>query len=146
MSRIVVLGAGMCGLATGMMLARDGHAVTVLERDQAPVPDSPEQAWEDWSRDGVAQFRQAHYLQPGGRAVLESTLPDVAAALEAAGAIRFDALCMLPPRSPTGRRAPATSASSRSPLAVPCSNTSWDGPRTPSQGWRSAGASRSERS
>jgi 2-polyprenyl-6-methoxyphenol hydroxylase-like FAD-dependent oxidoreductase len=97
MSRIVVLGAGMCGLATGMMLARDGHAVTVLERDQAAVPDSPEQAWEDWSRDGVAQFRQAHYLQPGGRAVLESTLPDVAAALEAAGAIRFDALCMLPP-------------------------------------------------
>ena len=97
MSRIVVLGAGMCGLATGMMLARDGHAVTVLERDHGPVPDSSEQAWEQWSRAGVAQFRQAHYLQPGGRAVLESTLPDVAVALESAGAIRFDALCMLPP-------------------------------------------------
>ena len=97
MSRIVVLGAGMCGLATGMMLARDGHAVTVLERDQGPVPDSPELAWEQWSRDGVAQFRQAHYLQPGGRAVLDAELPDVAAALEAAGAIRFDALSMMPP-------------------------------------------------
>ena len=97
MSRIVVLGAGMCGLATGMMLARGGHAVTVLERDQGPVPDSPELAWEQWSRDGVAQFRQAHYLQPGGRAVLDAELPDVAAALEAAGAIRFDALSMMPP-------------------------------------------------
>ncbi len=97
MSRIVLLGAGMCGLATGMMLARDGHAVTILERDEGPAPGSPEQAWEHWSRDGVTQFRQAHYLQPGGRAVLESTLPDVVEALEAAGAIRFDALCMLPP-------------------------------------------------
>jgi 2-polyprenyl-6-methoxyphenol hydroxylase-like FAD-dependent oxidoreductase len=92
-----VLGAGVCGLATGMMLARDGHAVTILERDEGSVPGSAHQAWEEWSRDGVIQFRQAHYLQPGGYAVLESTLPDVAAALGEAGAVRFDALSMLPP-------------------------------------------------
>ena len=36
MPRITVLGAGVCGLAAAMLLARDGHDVTVLERDPAP--------------------------------------------------------------------------------------------------------------
>ncbi len=66
MARIVVLGGGVCGLASGLMLARDGHEVTVLERDTAPVPESVDEAWEGWSRDGVTQFRMAHFLQPGG--------------------------------------------------------------------------------
>jgi 2-polyprenyl-6-methoxyphenol hydroxylase-like FAD-dependent oxidoreductase len=92
MARIVVLGGGVCGLASAMVLARDGHEVTVLERDEAAVPSSIEEAWQNWSRDGVTQFRQAHFLPPRGRAVLEELLPDVSAALVAAGAARFDAL------------------------------------------------------
>ncbi len=83
-----MLGAGVCGLAAGMLLRRDGHEVTVLERDQARVPASPEDAWEGWSRDGVTQFRQAHFLVSLGREVLEDSLPDVLAGLEAAGAVR----------------------------------------------------------
>jgi glycine/D-amino acid oxidase-like deaminating enzyme len=63
-ARITVLGAGVCGLATGMLLARDGHDVTVLERDAASVPKSPHEDWESWTRGGVAQFRQPHYLHP----------------------------------------------------------------------------------
>ncbi len=95
--RIVVLGAGICGLTAGLLLARDGHEVTLLERDATPVPDSVDAAWENWSREGVTQFRQAHYLQPRGRAVLEEELPDVAEALAAAGALRFDVLSVMPP-------------------------------------------------
>jgi phytoene dehydrogenase-like protein len=38
MATILVLGAGMNGLTTAMLLARDGHDVTVLERDPAPPP------------------------------------------------------------------------------------------------------------
>ena len=30
---MIVLGGGVAGLATALLLARDGHAVTVVERD-----------------------------------------------------------------------------------------------------------------
>jgi 2-polyprenyl-6-methoxyphenol hydroxylase-like FAD-dependent oxidoreductase len=53
MARIIVLGGGVCGLAAGMLLTRDGHEVTVFERDPAPVPESVQEAWETWERDGV---------------------------------------------------------------------------------------------
>ncbi len=85
-----MLGGGICGLATAMMLARDGHDVTVLERDGDPVPESAAAAWEGWQRHGVVQFRQAHFLQSRGRQVLDDELPGVTRALEAAGALRLD--------------------------------------------------------
>jgi len=102
MARIIFLGGGVCGLSGAMMLARDGHEVTVLERDAAPVPESVEEAWERWSRDGVTQFRLAHFLQPGGRAVLEEELPDVFEGLVAAGAMRLDVLGLAPPNLTEG--------------------------------------------
>ena len=82
MAKIIVLGGGVCGLAAGLLLCRDGHEVTLLERDSAPVPQSPEEAWERWPRDGVTQFRQAHYLTPRGREALDDALPEVGPALE----------------------------------------------------------------
>ncbi|MGA2011859.1 MAG: FAD-dependent monooxygenase [Solirubrobacteraceae bacterium] len=97
MARIIFLGGGVCGLAGGMMLARDGHEVTVLERDSAPVPESLEEAWTSWDREGVRQFRLAHFLAPAGRAVLEEDLPEVFHDLVAAGAARLDLLGLMPP-------------------------------------------------
>ena len=91
------MGAGICGLSAGMLLRRDGHEVVVLERDHEPVPRSTGQAWQRWTRDGVTQFRQPHYLQPRGRIILEQELPDVLAALAAAGGLRFDPLRLMPP-------------------------------------------------
>ncbi|MDA0166133.1 FAD-dependent oxidoreductase [Solirubrobacter ginsenosidimutans] len=99
MSHTIVLGGGLCGLSAAMMLARDGHRVTVLERDPAPVPADVEAAWERWRRGGVTQFRQAHYLQPLGRAVLERELPDVLEAFKAAGAFRFDPIADAMPQT-----------------------------------------------
>ena len=97
MAKIMVLGAGVCGLATAMLLGRDGHEVTMLERDPAPVPESLGDAWEHWARTGVAQFRQPHYLLPRARHILDAELPDVRDALVAGGACRFDTLAAAPP-------------------------------------------------
>jgi 2-polyprenyl-6-methoxyphenol hydroxylase-like FAD-dependent oxidoreductase len=97
MSKIIVLGAGVCGLAAGTMLRRDGHDVTILERDPEPAPRSAAQAWDRWARDGVVQFRQPHFLLPRGRMLMEEMVPDVAVALQDAGGLRFDLLSLMPP-------------------------------------------------
>jgi 2-polyprenyl-6-methoxyphenol hydroxylase-like FAD-dependent oxidoreductase len=83
-------------MATAMLLARDGHEVTVLERDAEPVPESVDEAWWVWKRAGVRQFRQPHFLQARVRHVLDRELPDVRDALIAAGATSVDPIARLP--------------------------------------------------
>src|SRR6185437_11072326 len=102
-AEILVLGAGLCGLSTAMLLARDGHQVEVLERDPAAPPD-PAQAWESWERRGVNQFRLAHFFLSRFRALIEAELPDLAGALEGAGACRFNALTHIPDEMKGGAR------------------------------------------
>ena len=94
---ILIIGGGICGLGAALLLARDGHEVTLLERDPDPPPDSPQRAWEAWTRKGVAQFRQPHNFMPGLRLLLEAELPDLQDALSRAGASRLDLLHPLPP-------------------------------------------------
>jgi 2-polyprenyl-6-methoxyphenol hydroxylase-like FAD-dependent oxidoreductase len=94
MAEILVLGAGLTGLTTAMLLARDGHDVTVLERDAAEPPaEAPAaSAWTGWDRAGVAQFRQLHLMLPRWREVMEAELPAVLDALRAAGGLDHNAL------------------------------------------------------
>lgn len=94
---MLVLGGGICGLATAMLLARDGHTVRVLERDSEEAPGSVEEAWGTWDRGGVAQFRQTHHLQPRVRQLLEAELPEVLDGLTRNGAYRRDMIANLPP-------------------------------------------------
>jgi 2-polyprenyl-6-methoxyphenol hydroxylase-like FAD-dependent oxidoreductase len=96
MGRIVVLGGGVCGLATGVLLSREGHDVEVWERDPTPPPASVDDAWETWDRRGVKQFRQPHSLQARVKHVLERDLPDVYDALVAVGAVHVDPFDRLP--------------------------------------------------
>jgi 2-polyprenyl-6-methoxyphenol hydroxylase-like FAD-dependent oxidoreductase len=86
MARIILVGGGIVGLGASLMLARDGHQVTVLERDPA-VPPEPEQAWEGWERRGVNQFRLLHFFQPRYRELMDANVPEVVAALLDAGAL-----------------------------------------------------------
>lgn len=96
MSSVVVCGGSVVGLATALLLARDGHRVVVLEQD-AEDPPRPELAWTDWVRQGVAQFRQPHNLLPRFQRVLDAELADVTAALLAAGCRAGTALAAMPP-------------------------------------------------
>jgi 2-polyprenyl-6-methoxyphenol hydroxylase-like FAD-dependent oxidoreductase len=95
MAEVVMVGGGVVGLCGGLLLARDGHRVTLLERDPAP-PTSPEDAWTGWERRGVNQFRMLHYFLPRFREILEDELPDVAGALDCAGALRTNVIASLP--------------------------------------------------
>jgi 2-polyprenyl-6-methoxyphenol hydroxylase-like FAD-dependent oxidoreductase len=87
--RVVITGAGLVGLSSALLLARDGHEVTVLERDGASPPD-PSAAWEEWERRGVNQVRLPHLFAPRYRALLEAELPDVLSTLLEAGALRWN--------------------------------------------------------
>src|SRR3954454_11003306 len=97
MSDVLVLGGGICGLATAMLLARDGQEVRVLERDPEEVPASVEDAWQTWDRHGVAQFRQTHNLHPRVRHLLEAELPELRDGLVRNGAYSLDMIGNLPP-------------------------------------------------
>ena len=96
MAGIVVIGGGMGGLSTALLLAGDGHDVTVLERDPAPPPAAADDAWDDWDRKGVNQFRMIHYFLPRFRGIVEAELPDVVKALDADGVLRFNPIMTAP--------------------------------------------------
>jgi flavin-dependent dehydrogenase len=104
MADVVVVGGGLVGHCSAMLLAADGHAVTVLERDPEPPPGSADSAWADWTRRGVNQFHMLHYFLPRFRDILERELPAVVAALDADGALRFNPLEAVPDEVSGGRR------------------------------------------
>ena len=89
MGDVVIVGAGIGGLSTALMLGREGRTVVVCERDPAPVPSSWEEMWE-WQRPGIPQARLGHTFLPGFRALLAERVPDVLATLYAAGAPPVD--------------------------------------------------------
>ncbi len=101
MASILVLGGGMGGLSTAMLLARDGHEVTVLERDPAPPPASGDDAWDTWERKGINQFRMIHFFLPRFREIAEAELPEAVEALDADGVLRYNPIA-LAPESVTG--------------------------------------------
>ena len=78
--KALVLGAGIVGITTAYELNRDGHEVTVLERDPTPPP-PPDAAWDEWERRGVNQFRMLHFLQPRYRELMAANVPEVLTAL-----------------------------------------------------------------
>jgi 2-polyprenyl-6-methoxyphenol hydroxylase-like FAD-dependent oxidoreductase len=104
MAEILSVGSGVVGMGLGMLLARDGHTVTVLERDAQPIPATAEQAWDDWERTGVNQFRLAHLFLARYREIIEAELPEVVAALERDGAVRFNPLTDIPDSITGGHR------------------------------------------
>jgi len=93
--KVVVVGGGMIGLCSAMLLGKDGHEVTVLDRDPGP-PAAPTAAWADWERRGLNQARLAHLFLCRFREFLDDELPELAADLDAAGACRLNIVGAIP--------------------------------------------------
>lgn len=91
---VLVLGGGVAGLSAGLMLARDGHRVTLVERDDLEVGDPLQSP--DWERRGIPHFLQPHAFIPRGRSEMLRHLPDVHAELLDAGAWTVDLCRKLP--------------------------------------------------
>jgi 2-polyprenyl-6-methoxyphenol hydroxylase-like FAD-dependent oxidoreductase len=84
MADVAVVGGGLVGLLTGILLARRGHHVVVVDSDEDPLDGSVEDDFH-WSRPGVPQGWHGHVWRARIARVLREDAPDVLDALEARG-------------------------------------------------------------
>jgi 2-polyprenyl-6-methoxyphenol hydroxylase-like FAD-dependent oxidoreductase len=94
---IAVVGGGMAGMLAALVLSRDGHRVTVYERDDTDLPDTADEAFDDWDRRGAPHARQSHAILARLRRILRERAPDVLDELLAQGATELSVERILPP-------------------------------------------------
>lgn len=82
---VVVVGGGVSGLSSALALSRQGHRVTVIERDDTPMPSTADEAFE-WDRRGAPQVRHSHAFLAKLVGLLRRQYPDIYSALLAEGA------------------------------------------------------------
>ena len=75
--RVLVIGAGIGGLALALALKKSGRDVVLIERDPPPPDIPPEAAFDQWQRPGVPQFRHAHILLARVQTLLRDRHPEV---------------------------------------------------------------------
>ena len=97
MAEVLVIGAGVGGLGSALALARAGHVVTVVERDELGMPPSPDAAFEHWRRRGAPQTRHSHAFLARLRNLLRDRSPGLLADLLEAGAAEIDFTRRPPP-------------------------------------------------
>jgi 2-polyprenyl-6-methoxyphenol hydroxylase-like FAD-dependent oxidoreductase len=85
MERIAVVGGGIAGLAVALAEKHSGREVLIIERDPEPPLIAAEQAFEQWARPGVPQFRHAHMLLARLQTILRDDHPELLAELLEAG-------------------------------------------------------------
>ena len=73
---MAVVGGGVAGLGAALALARHGHDVIVFERDDTPMPQSADEAF-DWDRRGAPQVRHSHAFLARLVCLLKTDYPDI---------------------------------------------------------------------
>lgn len=104
--QVVIVGGGVAGLGSALVLARAGLDVTVVERDPTPMPQSADEAFE-WDRRGAPQVRHSHAFLARLVGLLRTSYPDVYADLLAEGATEMRFGDDLPPTITDYVREPA---------------------------------------
>lgn len=89
MARVAVIGGGISGLGTALMLGRRGHTVTLFEQDARQAGEDLDRDFFHWHRPRVPQAVQPHSLLAPVRTVLRTETPDVYADLLARGAREY---------------------------------------------------------
>ena len=105
--RVVIIGAGIAGLATALKLQDSGREVWLIERDEPPPTIVAASASESWERPGVPQFRMAHSLLARLHTMLRTQHPQVLHELVAAGVLPCPVRFVLPESQIAGYRAEA---------------------------------------
>src|SRR3974390_2305660 len=84
--KILVVGAGIAGMASALALEGPGREIVVIERDP-PAPDLPmDDVFDTWERKGVSQLRHAHGYPARFFNGIRDRHPELLKALMAAGA------------------------------------------------------------
>lgn len=119
--RVVVVGAGIGGLAAALALSRLGCEVVVVERDDTPMPDDVEGAFA-WDRRGAPQVRHTHGFPALIRVLLRDRYPDVLQALRDAG---VHEVSIMPPSVPADSATYATHAEDLQVLSCRRTTLEW---------------------
>ncbi|MER5894391.1 FAD-dependent oxidoreductase [Streptomyces sp. NPDC001876] len=89
MARVAVIGGGISGLGTALMLGRRGHPVTLFEQDARQAGEDLDRDFFHWGRPRIPQANQPHSLLAPVRTVLLTEAPDVYADVLARGAREY---------------------------------------------------------
>ena len=93
--KFAVIGAGVTGLATALELSKSGHNVTIIERDQTPMPKTCDEAFE-WDRRGAPQVRHSHALLGRLHNILRDNHPEVLKSLLDSGVTEINLIDHMP--------------------------------------------------
>jgi len=85
MAKVAIIGGGISGLAAALYLSKQDHQITLFERDDAPMPNSANEAFE-WDRRGAPQVHHSHAMLARLRNLLRNDHPEVLKRLVEAGA------------------------------------------------------------
>ncbi len=95
--KILIVGAGICGLCTAMALSGKGHEILLFDRDPEPPEGGADAAFEHWQRQGAAQFRHPHAFLGLMCNLIKDNYPDLLEMFYEAGARHVSLEEMVPP-------------------------------------------------